>query len=355
MGIWEIVGIIALLIGLLILGVIIFVIYKAVKIFKKVHKKSKSLLSESEDEIELEEGESDDDIVDGFEERIAELKKDIADKQIKREKVYIMNLDGVIKYESEPKSSFQSWTKMLEKTIRDKPPGLIVRINSPGGTVAATQELYNLIEAIRVNGTKVVVLMEDVAASGGLYASMAGEKIIANSGTITGSAGVIMQGMNYGDFLKKHNIQFTTIKAGERKDIMSPVRQMTPDEEKFLTTMALDTQAQFLNCISTRRNMKPEDMDEISDARILTGNQALKLGLVDKLGGYPAAVAEMSELLGLADGKGFKYVHLKPPQTPIERFLGKSFIKANIPFLNKLDPLAEEMSLRGPLWLMPRV
>ncbi len=345
-------GILAVLGIVILIGVILFfgyIAFKVVKSLRKFKKESKKILSDQELEIETDEQEKKDKELDELIKSFGEKRKNT------KPKVYVMNVNGVIKYETEPKSNYHTMIKMLQKTLDDNPAGLMIRINSPGGTVAATQEIYDLMESIRHNGTKIVALMEDIAASGGLYVAMGADKIVANSGTITGSAGVIMHGVNYGDLLKKYGLKFTTIKAGKLKDIMSPTREMTPEEKELLEKMALDTQEQFLSCISKRRKLKRENMTEISDARILTGSQALKLKLVDHIGGYQMAVTVMEKLLKLKDEEYYNEINLKAAQTPIEKLLGKSFIKANIPFLNKVDPIMEEITLQGPLWLMPRI
>jgi len=168
-----------------------------------------------------------------------------------------------------------------------------VRINSPGGGVAASQELFSEIRRFRrETGKPVVVSMESVAASGGYYTAVAADHIVANQGTITGSIGVIMQWMNYGDLLEWAKIRAVTIKSGALKDSGNPTRPITDDERAYFEDLIKKLRAQFVEAVADGRKgkLKAGAMEKMADGRVVTGEEALALGLVDEIGDYRDAV-----------------------------------------------------------------
>lgn len=178
---------------------------------------------------------------------------------------------------------------------------LILRIDSPGGSSAASQELYNITKAISDRGIPVVVSMADVAASGGYYLAAAGDHIIANGTTITGSIGVIMEFSNLSQLYERLGIDQEIIKAGEFKDAGRPQRSLTPEEEQLFLEVVNDSWDQFVDDVAAGRNLPRHQVEAIADGRIFTGRQALDLGLVDELGGFDLAV-ERAKALGGIDG-----------------------------------------------------
>lgn len=166
---------------------------------------------------------------------------------------------------------------------------IILRINSPGGGVGPSQEIYS--ETRRTTKTKkVVASLGSVAASGGYYVASAADSVVANPGTLTGSIGVLMEFVRFEELLKKIGVEMQVIKSGEFKDIGSPNRKMTKEEREILTRLIKDIQNQFVTAVSQGRNMPEEKVLELADGRIFSGREAKRLGLVDSLGNFQDAV-----------------------------------------------------------------
>jgi protease-4 len=175
---------------------------------------------------------------------------------------------------------------------------IILRIDSPGGSVGASQEIYR--EVRKTNETKkVIVSLGDTAASGGYYIASAGDKIVANPGTITGSIGVIMEFVQIQELSKKIGVSLEVLKSGEFKDIGSPLRELTDREKDLIRDLILDIQEQFINAVASGRNMPVEKVREIADGRIISGSMAKDLGLVDQLGNFQDAVDLTKKTVGI--------------------------------------------------------
>lgn len=172
---------------------------------------------------------------------------------------------------------------------------LVVHVNSPGGGVAISQEIYDAINRARLQ-KPVVVSMASVAASGGYYIACAADRIVANPGTLTGSIGVIFQFHTVGELMKKVGIATETVKSGEMKDVGDYSREMTNKEELMLKSVVMDTYEQFVQVVAEGRGMNIEDIYPLADGSIFTGLQAYNLGLVDTLGGLNEAVQIAAEL-----------------------------------------------------------
>ncbi len=179
---------------------------------------------------------------------------------------------------------------------------IILRINSPGGSAAASQELHEEVCKARENGKVVVTSMSDVATSGGYYVACASDKIVANPGTITGSIGAIFSQLQYSELLEKYGIRANVIKSGKYKDIGSPLRNMTEKEREILQEMIDDIYFQFVRAVAEGRQMNEREVLELADGRILTGRQAKEMGLVDELGNFQDAVDLAAEMAGI-EGK----------------------------------------------------
>ncbi len=178
---------------------------------------------------------------------------------------------------------------------------IVLRIDSPGGPAGAAQEIHEaVLEAKKAK--KVVVSMGDVAASGGYYASAGADRIVALPGTVTGSIGVIAHYFVVGDLLKKLSLQWETVHAGEMKDMGSPLRPLKPAEKKILQETMDDVHDQFIEAIVSGRALPEEKVRKIADGRIFSGRQALKLGLVDELGGLEKAI-KVAAKLAQVEGK----------------------------------------------------
>jgi protease-4 len=178
---------------------------------------------------------------------------------------------------------------------------IILRIDSPGGSVAVSQEIYHA--AIKAKEEKpVIASMETVAASGGYYAALGATKILANPGTITGSIGVRMEHVVLKDLLRWAKIEYETLKSGKFKDIGSFDRSLTEEERKLLQDLLTDIHTQFKEAVAEARNLELEDVEKLADGRVFTGKEAFENGLVDQLGGWIDAV-ELAKGLGNIEGE----------------------------------------------------
>ncbi len=177
---------------------------------------------------------------------------------------------------------------------------IVIRIDSPGGGVVPSQEIYDAIRnARKEHKKKIVVSMGSVAASGGYYIAAAADKIIANPGTLTGSIGVKMEFANVEKLLDKIGVKGMVLKAGEYKDIGSPFRNMTEQEKKLLQHVLDDVHDQFIEAVAKGRNLPIASVREIADGRIFTGRQALDLKLVDQLGDLSTSIKVAADLAGI--------------------------------------------------------
>lgn len=193
---------------------------------------------------------------------------------------------------------------------------IVVRINSPGGTVVPCQEIYQLIRKIE---KPTVASLGIAAASGGYYIACACDQIVSNPGTMTGSIGVLMEIPNVAELIKKIGIKFNVIKSRPYKDIGSPYRDMTPKEEKLLKDVVDDVYYQFIDAVVAGRNLPRDKVLEIADGRILTGKQAKELGLVDTLGTLYDAKLIAASLAGI-EGEP-KVVQYRKPHRWLRRLL----------------------------------
>ncbi|MGE5173245.1 MAG: signal peptide peptidase SppA [Betaproteobacteria bacterium] len=176
---------------------------------------------------------------------------------------------------------------------------IVLRIDSPGGGVVASQEIYNAVKNAKKEGKKIVVSMGSVAASGGYYIAAAADKIVANPGTMTGSIGVKMEFANVEKLLEKIGVKGMVVKSGEYKDIGSPFRNMTDQEQKLLQGVIDDVHSQFIEAVSEGRRLPVADVTAIADGRIFTGRQALSLKLVDQMGDLKDSIRIAGTLAGI--------------------------------------------------------
>ena len=211
------------------------------------------------------------------------------------EKVGVVEISGVI---TDARDTIEQ-IKQLREEASIK--AIVVRIDSPGGAVAPSQEIYREIRRT-VPLKKVVASMGAVAASGGYYIAAAADSIVASPGTITGSIGVIMAYTNYRALLDKIGLAPVVIKSGPYKDAGSPIREMTVGEKKLLENLTIRIHQQFINDIVDGRKMNPEKVASLADGRIYTGEESMALGLVDRLGNIEDAI-ELAGRLGGIEGK----------------------------------------------------
>ncbi len=213
------------------------------------------------------------------------------------EKVAIVRVTGVIIDADSVIEELKGYSK--DNSIK----AIVLRVNSPGGAVAPSQEIYEEILKIK-RKKKVVVSMGSVAASGGYYISAPADKIVANAGTLTGSIGVIMEIPNVRGLMEKIGIKTEVIKSGKHKDIASVFKSMTPEEKKILQAVLDDVHDQFIRAVSDARGMKFEDVKKLADGRVFTGRMARELGLVDELGNLDDAIMLAGRLGGIKGEPG---------------------------------------------------
>jgi protease-4 len=195
---------------------------------------------------------------------------------------------------------------------------IVMRIDSPGGGVVVSQEIFNAVKNAKKEGKKIVVSMGTVAASGGYYVAAAADKIVANPGTLTGSIGVKMEFANVEKLLEKIGVKGMIVKAGEYKDIGSPFRDMTDQEKKLLQDVIDDVHNQFIEAIAEGRKLPAADVRAIADGRIFTGRQALDLKLVDQMGDLADSIRIAGDLAGI---KGKPKVIEKKKKIPFLEYL----------------------------------
>jgi protease-4 len=211
-----------------------------------------------------------------------------------RDKVAVVTVKGII---TDSRSVIEQLHD-AEETPSIK--AIVIRVNSPGGGVGASQEIYREVSKIREKKEKkVVVSMGSVAASGGYYIACGAEKIYANPGSLTGSIGVLMEFANIEDLLNKIGLKGYVIKSGEHKDIGSPLRPMTDPEREILQGVIDNTYRQFVKVVSRGRKLPEDYVKGLADGRIFTGEQAKDLKLVDELGNLQDAIDGAAKMAGI--------------------------------------------------------
>ncbi|QOR65844.1 signal peptide peptidase SppA [Cytobacillus suaedae] len=220
-------------------------------------------------------------------------------------KILVLNINGVIQDTGQTVPSIfdtagynhHALLDMIKSATEDHTvKGIVVRVNSPGGGVVESAQIHDkLVEFKEKTKKPVYVSMGTMAASGGYYISAPADKIYAVPDTLTGSLGVIMQGINYGGLAEKYGVEFQTIKSGPYKDIMSPTRDMTEEERQILQSLVDNAYSGFVEVISKGRNLSESQVKKVADGRIYDGRQAKELNLVDELGYFEDAVEAMKK------------------------------------------------------------
>jgi protease-4 len=227
---------------------------------------------------------------------VASFGDDSGELNLSSNKVAIVPIEGEI-------VDARETLELLHKYAQNKSvKAIVVRINSPGGAIAPSQEIYSAIRRVRQeSGKPVVASLDSVAASGGFYIAVACDPIVANPGSITGSIGVILQWFDVKDLLQWAKLKPETITSGAMKDAGSPYRQMTPEERAYFQGVVTQLHSQFVRDVAAGRGekMKLEDVQRIADGRIFTGEQALSLKLIDELGTLDDAVRKAGKMAGI--------------------------------------------------------
>lgn len=221
---------------------------------------------------------------------------------------------------------------------------VVLRVNSPGGVVAPTQEIFAAVQRIRKAGKPVVASLSSVAASGGYYVATAADRIYANPGTLTGSIGVLMQMANVEGLLKKVGVEYVVVKAGRYKDVGNVARTMSPEERRILQALLDDVYGQFVTAVAEGRGLDQKTVLGFADGRIYSGQQAHTLQMVDELGGLDDAIEAAAKLAGL------------PPRPklilPRRRFSLMEYLRNQLGLSGQSHILPAMPSFKTPLYLM---
>ncbi len=212
---------------------------------------------------------------------------------------------------------------------------ILFRVDSPGGGVVASQEIYEEVRKTRASGKPVIVSMGSLAASGGYYVSCGANRIVANPGTLTGSIGVISQFMNYDTLMRKVGVGVTTIKSGKFKDAGNPFRSMTKDDAAYFQTLMDGVHRQFIAAVEHERKIDHDSLVSYADGRVFTGEQAYAMKLVDTLGTYEDAIKIAARIAGISDDPAI-VKERKRGLTLFERLFGEVLA-------GNLDGLKEEL------------
>lgn len=245
--------------------------------------------------------------------------ENILEEGVGREKIAVLTLDGVIQDLGNSSSIFQPvgynhqfFMNQLDEIRGDESvKGVVLKVNSPGGGVVESADIYDAIREIQLTREiPLYVSMGGMAASGGYYVAAPADKIFVNRETITGSIGVIMESVNYAKLAEKYGIDFNTIKTGPYKDIMSGSREMKDEERVMLQEMINDSYERFVDIIEEGRGMTEAQVKAVADGRIMNGRQAIEAGLADGIGKVDDVIIAMKEDYNLQDATVFEYTTL---------------------------------------------
>jgi protease-4 len=286
--------------------------------------------------------------------------------------VGIINISGLITCGGGMISPFggmtagsESITGLLREASKEKAvKALVIRIDSPGGSAAAAQEIYQAIQEFQKDPKDpkaarrpVIASMADVAASGGYYVAAPCDKIVALPSTMTGSIGVILETMEYHELMKRFGVRGNAITSGPHKDMGSPFRAMTAEEQRIFRAMIDDVYDQFVTAVAEGRKMDKAKVRKLADGRVYTGRQAKKVGLVDELGSFRDAIRLAAKQAGI---KGEPTLRTFGHMTLFDTLFGpmqsraqqRTVVPPGLLFDSRLWPLADMMTAQGA---MPRV
>lgn len=255
-------------------------------------------------------------LVDELVEQSDDYREEVIEQGTKKEKIAVLKLDGVIQDTGDAAPLFAStgynhrfFMNQLNEIYEDPTiKGVVLSVNTPGGGVVESAEIYDAIKAIQAEREiPVYVSMGAMAASGGYYVSAPADKIYVNQETLTGSIGVIMESINYSKLAENYGVEFNTIKTGPYKDIMSGSREMTDEERDMLQEMINDSYERFVDIIVDGRNLSEKEVKKVADGRILNGRQAIESGLADEYGKLTETVEALKTDYDLENPTVFEY------------------------------------------------
>jgi protease-4 len=261
-------------------------------------------------------------------------------------KVAVVEVEGVIGVAADRGLDTESIIRTLGE-YRDDPAvrAVVLRIDSPGGVVAPTQEIFTAVRRLREAKKPVVASLGSVAASGGYYVAVSADRIFASPGTLTGSIGVVMQLANVEGLLKKVGVEYVVVKAGAYKDVGNFARAMTPEERRILQSLLDDVYDQFISAVAEGRGLDPQAVRAFAEGRIYSGRQAHGLKMVDDLGGLEDAIEAAAKMAGLPPKPKVLY--------PRRRFSLRELLRNEWGLGPVSGMLPAMQTLRTPLYLMP--
>jgi len=261
-------------------------------------------------------------------------------------KVAVVEVEGIIGAGTDRGLDTDTLIRTLGE-YRDDPAirAVVLRIDSPGGVVGPTQEIFTAVRRLREAKKPVVASLGSVAASGGYYVAVAADRIYANPGTLTGSIGVVMQLANVEGLLKKVGVEYVVIKAGAYKDVGNFARAMTPEERRILQAMLDDVYDQFISAVAEGRGLDPKQVRGFAEGRIYSGRQARGLKMIDDLGGLEDAIEAAAKIAGLPPKPKVIY--------PRRRFSLRDLLRNEGAWGPVSRVLPSLQTLRTPLYLMP--
>ena len=261
-------------------------------------------------------------------------------------KVAVVEVEGVIGIGADRGLDTESIIRTLAE-YRDDPAvrAVVHRIDSPGGVVAPTQEIFTAVRRLREAKKPVVASLGSIAASGGYYVAVSADRIFASPGTLTGSIGVVMQLANVEGLLKKVGVEYVVVKAGAYKDVGNFARAMTPEERRILQSLLDDVYDQFITAVAEGRGLEPQAVRAFAEGRIYSGRQAQGLKMVDEMGGLEDAIEAAAKMAGLPPKPKVIY--------PRRRFSLRELLR-NEWGLGPVSRMLPSMQTLGqPLYLMP--
>jgi protease-4 len=261
-------------------------------------------------------------------------------------KVAVVEVEGVIGVGADRGFDTESIIRTLGE-YREDPSvrAVVLRIDSPGGVVAPTQEIFTAVRRLREAKKPVVASLGSVAASGGYYVAVSADRIFASPGTLTGSIGVVMQLANVEGLLKKVGVEYVVVKAGAYKDVGNFARAMTPEERRILQSLLDDVYDQFISAVAEGRGLEPQAVRAFAEGRIYSGRQAHGLKMVDDLGGLEDAIEAAAKMAGLPPKPKVLY--------PRRRFSLRELLRNEWGLGPVSRMLPAMQTLRTPLYLMP--
>lgn len=260
-------------------------------------------------------------------------------------RVAIVEIDGVIDDDRKLLDELRQFRR--DESVK----GYLVHINSPGGSVGPSQSIYQELRRARTqDSVPVVASISGVGASGGYYIALAADSIFALPGSITGSIGVIMEIPDASQLMDKVGVRWQTVKSAEHKDVGSPFRPLTERDRAILDTLVLDVYAQFVDVVARDRRLERSSVERVADGRILSGRQALALGLIDRLGNREDALRAVGRMAGL----GEEPRTVRPPEERLrllDILLGRSTVSVLSRLVAPLEPSAAVPRL---MFVVPR-